>query len=169
MDPQIPNLKNQKYIKESSLQACYEKNKEYQNDYNDCFTNIERLKQELSDLLFYQKKLLKEREYLESLISGDASPMGKVRFHQPGLLEGRFLEKAQFKMDTQRRSQEKALATMEENIREMKQKAAEIEDEIEVERRNLFRLDDLISKNRANIERQKVEIAVIESKIRSIS
>lgn len=169
MTSQISNLKNQKIREESTLQTYYAQGAEYQLGYDNCLTTIGRLEQELNDLLFYKKHTLEESQNLESLIIGDASPMGKIHFHQTGLLEGRFLEKAQTKLLNQKRRQKQALATIENNIQEMKRKERQIEDELETERTKLLQFDDLISNNKANIESKKMAISTIESKIRSIS
>src|SRR5690625_2708193 len=169
METRIPYLKGQISTKRSYLQNCYQQDAEYRLAYDDCLTNIGRLEKELDDLLLYKRKALVEFQHLETLISGDASPMGKIQFFQPGLLESIFFEKIQIKLIDQRREQKNALAAIRDDIQELKRKESEIEDEIGVERTKLMNIDDLISRNKANIESRKMEIAVIESQIRSLA
>lgn len=162
-------FKNQINEKQSDLQACHQKDAEYRLNYDECLETIGTLEQELNLLLFHKKKALEIYQHLESLICGDVSPMGKIQFNQPGLLEGKFLRKVQIKLNDERREQRKTLAAMRESILEINQKIREVEDDIALERSQLIQLNDLMIANKEQINTKNMQIVILEGNIRSLS
>lgn len=166
---QIANFRSVIASKQANLHSYYEKDRMYQQQYNSELSKIRQLERELEDLLFYKKKAMKEFTYMEELITGDGSRMGRIQLVKPGRLEGRALELIQNRINSRKKSQQLTLAHINQSIQHMKQKSIEIEQELEAARRQILSLDQYIETNQLNIQRLKMDIATVQGQIRTLS
>jgi len=162
---QLNQLRNQISEKNTSLQTLIDKDIDYTRRYDEGLSNLNKLEQELNDLLFYKKKTLSEHLQLESLVNDS----NKLQFVSPGYLEGHFLNRIQDKVSGNKEQQKVMLSEIEQNLQQMRVSEMNLERDLEEQRQMVYQLDQLIAINESNIHKKRMEIATLESKLRTLN
>lgn len=168
-DVKLISLQSQLRTQHTDLNNYNVENIRLQSSYDAGILRIQQLEQQLNDVLYYKRNMLEKMQEAESLVTGEGSRLGGIKFFRHGLLEGRFLERMQTRISEQHRTQAAAVEAIRENIWEIKRKVKIIENEIEAERRYVIHVDSLISTNQAKIQQKKMAIAQLESSIRVLT
>lgn len=165
----LANLRNQISSKQTGIYSLQQNVNTLYEQRNVCLSNIQRLEQELVDLLFYKKKLMKEFNHMEQLTSGDASPMGRIQFVKIGLLEGTALQSMQERIMERRQNQKNTLTIIDDSILHLREKGIEIEGDIEQEKKRLMNIDQSVASKQHQIHSLRAEISSIEGRVRTLT
>lgn len=166
---QLSNFQNELSSKQSNVSSLQLNVDSLYEQQDVCVSHIQQMEHELVELLINKKELVQEFNHMEGLISGDASPMGRIQFVQTGVLEGTALQSIQESIIELRQTQTDTLTKVDESILLLKTKSVEIEDDIEQEKNQLLTIDLSISNNQQRIHQLKAEITSVEGQLRTFT
>nr|WP_139189743.1 hypothetical protein [Evansella caseinilytica] len=154
--------------REKKISSLSQENVTLQSHYVAVTSRIAELERKLETLLSYRNAIDKELAALEFLTDGAGSPMGRIKFLKPGILESKALTMMEERVAERRKRQATALDSVAFAIERMDKKARAIEDEIEWERTRAASYGDMISSNSTRINNLREVIASRRSSIRSL-
>ncbi|GAF11204.1 hypothetical protein JCM19045_294 [Bacillus sp. JCM 19045] len=154
--------------KESSISVLSQQNYSYRSQHSDGVSELNRLEQQLEELMQDQQKMIHYLERIESLTLGEGSPMGRIKFFSPGLLEGRALERIQERILSSQEQQLQDRNRIQDTIYGIDDEIYELESKIEDQKMANFNLEQRISNNQSRIEQLKSQISSDRSKLRTM-
>ncbi|MDQ0206950.1 hypothetical protein [Alkalicoccobacillus murimartini] len=152
--------------KQSSISTLSGQNNTYRSQHSDGISELNRLEKQLEDLLQNQQDMINQLDKIEGLTVGEGSPMGRIKFFAPGLLEGRALEKIQERIANRQDQQLQGRNRIQETIHEADDDISELEGKIEDQKAANLQLEQLLSNNQNRIDQLKLQVSSDRSRLR---
>ncbi|TSB48508.1 hypothetical protein [Alkalicoccobacillus porphyridii] len=165
---QIASLNQRISSKQSSVNSLSYQNQSLHIQYQDGITELGRLERELEELLHTQQGLVGQLDNIEALTLGEGSPMARIKFYSPGVLEGRALQRIQERVVIRQEQQLQGRNTIQAAIEQAEDQASELEGRIAEQRAVNYNLETTISNNQNRINQLRTQIASDRSRLRML-